>query len=335
MFFNRIKSTATTIVDKVADRIAKRMTDDRRFSDDIAYRILAETSFGAVSSKRPNELFAGVSDGFWFWLCTEGCKTIPPLKALLPGMPPDDVQLLFTGDKGVPVLREAFSAYTLFRDLYESHVGHIGDAAAILDFGCGWGRIIRFFLKDVHPSCLFGADPSEEAIDLCRSGNKWCSFELTPIKPPTHFRDDTFDLIYSFSVFSHLSEEAQQLWLMELRRILKPGGLLIATTRGREFIEHCAAIRKRKDLPLLHWGPRSSAAAFLNTEQSLSEFDKGEYCFSQLGHEGVMSYWGETAIPKEYVEDHWGRLFSVLEYVDDRSRCTQNVIVVRKHREGK
>jgi SAM-dependent methyltransferase len=271
MLLRHIKRTAATIIDKVADRIAKRMTDDHQFSDDIAYRILAETSFGAaMPSKRPNELFAGISDGFWFWMCTEGCKTMPSLKALLPGMPPDDVQLMFTGNKGVPVLREAFSAYTLFRDLYEVHVGPIEDAAAILDFGCGWGRIIRFFLKDVHPSCLFGADPSEEVINLCRSGNRWCSFELIPTKPPTCFRDNIFDLIYSFSVFSHLSEEAHQIWLLELRRILKPGGLMIATTRGREFIEHCAAMRKHKDLALLHRGPRSSASAFVNTDELIA-----------------------------------------------------------------
>jgi 2-polyprenyl-3-methyl-5-hydroxy-6-metoxy-1,4-benzoquinol methylase len=330
-----IKRAAATIIDKVADRVAQRMNDGR-FSDDIACRILAETSFGGAIPRKdpdfrqPNELFAGISDGFWFWLCTEGCRTIPSLKTLLPGMPPDDVQLLFSGDKGVPVLREGFSAYALFRDLYESHVGPIADCAGVMDFGCGWGRIIRFFLKDVDPSRLFGVDPAEEVINLCRSSNRWCAFDQIQTKPPTRFQDSTFDLIYSFSVFSHLSEEMQQMWLLELRRVLKAGGLMIATTRSREFIEHCGKIRQLKDLALMHRGPRSSASAFLNTEKHLSEFDKGTYCFSQLVHEGEWSYWGEAAIPKGYVENNWSRLFSVLDYIDDRNRCAQNVIVVRK-----
>jgi SAM-dependent methyltransferase len=330
-----VKRAAATIIDKVADRVAQRMNNGR-FSDDIAYRILAETSLGGAMPrkgpdfKRPNELFAGISDGFWFWLCTEGCRTIPSLKTLLPSMPPDDVQLLFTGDKGVPVLRDGFSAYALFRDLYEGHVGPIADTEAIMDFGCGWGRIIRFFLKDVDPSRLFGVDPVEEMITLCRSSNRWCTFDQIPTKPPTRFQDSTFDLIYSFSLFSHLSEEMHQMWLLELYRVLKTGGLMIATTRSREFIEQCAKTRKLKDLLLLHRGSRSSASAFLNTKKSLSEFDNGTYCFSQLVHEGEWSYWGETAIPKQYVESNWSRLFSVLDYIDDRNRCVQNVIVVCK-----
>jgi SAM-dependent methyltransferase len=308
-----VKRAAATIIDKVADRVAQRINNGR-FSDDIAYRILAETSLGGAMPrkgpdfKRPNELFAGISDEFWFWLCTEGCRTIPTLKTLLPSMPPDDVQLLFTGDKGVPVLRDGFSAYALFRDLYEGHVGPIADTEAIMDFGCGWGRIIRFFLKDVDPSRLFGVDPVEEMITLCRSSYRWCTFDQ-----PTRFQDSTFDLIYSFSVFSHLSEEMHQMWLLELYRVLKTGGLMIAKTRSREFIEQCAKTRKLKDLLLLHQGSRSSASAFLNTKKSLSEFDRGE-----------------TAIPKQYVESNWSRLFSVLDYIDDRNRCVQNVIVVCK-----
>jgi SAM-dependent methyltransferase len=323
-----IKKAAATIIDKVADRVAQRMTG--RLSDDIAYRILAETSLAGpmprkgLDFKKPNELFGGISDGFWFWLCTEGCRTIPSLKTLLPSMPPDDVQLLFTGGKGDPVLRLGFSAYALFRDLYESHVGPIANSAGIMDFGCGWGRIIRFFLKDVESSRLFGVDPVEDMITLCRSSNRWCTFDQIPTKPPTRFQDSTFDLIYSYSVFSHLSEEMHQMWLLELRRVLKTGGLMIATTRSREFIEHCAKLRKLKDLAL-----RSSASAFLNTEKSLSEFDKGTYCFSQSVHD-EWSYWGEAAIPKGYVESNWSRLFSVLDYIDDRNRCEQNVIVVRK-----
>jgi SAM-dependent methyltransferase len=206
----------------------------------------------------------------------------------------------------------------------------VGLTIAIMDFGCGWGRIIRFFLKDVDPSRLFGVDSVEEMITLCRSSNRWCTFDQIPTKPPTRFQDSTFDLIYSFSVFSHLSEEMHQMWLLELYRVLKTGGLMIATTRSREFIEQCAKTRKLKDLLLLHQGSRSSASAFLDTKKSLSEFDNGTYCFSQLVHEGEWSYWGETAIPKQYVESNWSRLFSVLDYIDDRNRCVQNVIVVCK-----
>jgi SAM-dependent methyltransferase len=83
-------------------------------------------------------------------------------------------------------------------------------------------------------------------IEFCRSTNRWCHFERTDFRPPTPFPADRFDLIYAFSVFSHLSEPVHEAWLGELSRILRPGGLLVVTTREREFIESphpCERIR--------------------------------------------------------------------------------------------
>ena len=119
-------------------------------------------------------------------------------------------------------------------------------------------------------------------------------------------------------------------WLAELHRILKPGGILIATTRDRDFIRQCADMRRRADLDTMHPGPRSSAAAFLDTEDAVAEYDGGKYCFSQLVHEGDWSYWGEAAISKDYVLKAWTKWFTLIEYIDDRNRCSQNVIAVRK-----
>lgn len=298
------------------------------FAKGVAYRVALERILNdAIAEKTPNQLFSGISDDFWLWLNTEGHTS---LKNIIPAMPEEDVQLGFTGAKGHSVLREGFSAYRLFKQCYEDHVGPIAHGNRILDFGCGWGRIIRFFLRDVEPSRLWGCDPVERMIDICKNDNPWCNFKIINTRPPSPFEDDTFDLIYSFSVFSHLSEEMHNVLLTELNRILRPGGLLIVTTRRRNFIEHCAEMRKRSDLDSLHEGPRSSASAFPNTRECLSEYDQGRYCFSQLVHEGEWSYWGEAAIPKDYVLKHWTRSLTFLDYVDDHRRCTQNVIVMKK-----
>ena len=161
----------------------------------------------------PYELFSGTSDRFWFWLFTEGQRRAPSLKRLLPGMPDEDVQLMFTGDTGDAVLREGFSAYRLFKELCERYVGPLAQCDYVLDFGCGWGRIIRFFLRDLEPTHLWGADPVQGMIDICKKTNPWCQFSIIQQSPPTQFRANTFDLIYSFSVFSHFSEPMQLSWL--------------------------------------------------------------------------------------------------------------------------
>ncbi len=327
------KGLAARVIDKTADRVARQTADglihSNEVADSIAYRVASETISNSAGGKSPHELFSGVSDEFWFWLLTEGRRRNSRLRNMLPGMPSEDVQLQYTGDKGDPILREGFNAYRVFRDQYETYVGPISQCDAVLDFGCGWGRIIRFFLKDVEPTSIWGADPVEEMIDLCRQANRWCNFRHIGTEPPSPFADDTFDLIYSFSVFSHLSEEMHESWLVELTRILKPGGLMVATTRNREFINHCASLRERADLASIHPGPRSSAEAFLDTRQSLADFDAGKYCFSPLAHD-KWSYWGDTAIPRDYVLRRWTPHLTFVDYIDDTNVCPQNVIVMRK-----
>jgi 2-polyprenyl-3-methyl-5-hydroxy-6-metoxy-1,4-benzoquinol methylase len=329
------KRLATRVIEKLAERIARHvgesMSSSGELADEIAYRVALERiPDGSVRDMNPNEMFSSVSDGLWFWLCTEGYKRKRALEKVLPAMPDENVQLAYTGAKGNSVMKEGFSAYKLFRDMYEREVGPIARADAILDFGCGWGRIIRFFLKDVEPSRLWGVDPGRDMIELCQNLNKWCNFKAINTKPPSPFEDETFDLIYSFSVFSHLSEEMHKSWLIELSRILKPGGLLIATTRDRAFIEHCAEMRQREDLQQMHPGPASSARAFPSPAESLAIYDSGKYTFSQLVFEGEWSYWGEAAISKDYVLSHWTPYLTFMDYIADRQRCTQNAIVMRK-----
>ena len=50
--------------------------------------------------------------------------------------------------------------------------------------------------------------------------------------PPTPFPPDSFDVVVTISIFTHFDELAQRKWLMELHRLLRPGGLLIASTHG-------------------------------------------------------------------------------------------------------
>ena len=295
----------------------------------IFYRPALEKILGGpIAGKSPNEMFASVTDRFWFWLHTRGYRESASLRNILPSMPSEDVQLTFTGDKGDAVLREGFGAYRLFKKLYARHVGPLDKCSNILDFGCGWGRIIRFFIKDLEPSKLWGVDPVEDVINTCKQNNRWCNFKAINPKPPGPFPDNMFDLVYSFSVFSHLSEQMSNDLLAELTRILKPGGMLIVTTRGRSFIEFCASLRKSSDLESMHPGPRSAAAGFMNTEESLAEYDSGKYCFSQLDHE--WSYWGETAISKKYVLQHWTRSLDFVAFIPEGRQLVQSVIVMKK-----
>ena len=60
-----------------------------------------------------------------------------------------------------------------------------------------------------------------------------------PGQPPERgvdYPDATFDLIYAFSVFTHLAPAGQTFWIAELTRVLKPGGCLFLTTHGEHYL---------------------------------------------------------------------------------------------------
>ncbi|HEX7845603.1 MAG TPA: class I SAM-dependent methyltransferase [Chitinophagaceae bacterium] len=105
--------------------------------------------------------------------------------------------------------------------------------ATIYEWGCGPGRVIRH-LPAVFDSTvkIMGSDYNEASVAWCQKNIPGIRFFNNGLYPPLALDDNTCDMIYSISVFTHLSEETGLKWLQELNRILKPGGLLLFTTLG-------------------------------------------------------------------------------------------------------
>jgi SAM-dependent methyltransferase len=278
----------------------------------------------------PKVWFSGVDDETWLWMNTFARRRRRAIANLLPQVPPPSFQENFTGHSGDSTLREGFNAYRIIKSSYERYIGPIGSCTAIMDFGCGWGRIIRFFLKDVDPEKLLGVDHFDGAVQVCRETNKWSRFSMIEPLPPTKFPEKSFDLIYLYSVFSHLPEEMHLLWLREFRRLLRPGGILIATTRRRDFIQWCEGLRHDPQLSERPDWMRQSAMAFVDVDAALSDYDNGQFCYASLGKTGGWSFWGEACIPRPYAEKNWNNIFEFCEYIDDLDICPQNVIVARR-----
>ena len=273
-------------------------------------------------------VFRGIDEQRWLWCNTGSSRKFATFRNILPTLPDEQTQINFIGSAGDTALREAFKAYLLWKELAAKYSRPIHADSKILDFGCGWGRTLRFFMKDVPSVSLTGVDVMPLAIELSKKTNPWCNFELTNSMPPTHFTDNSFDLVYLYSVFSHLSEEAHDRWLTEFHRVIKPGGLLIATTWPREYIERCERARTCGDKHGTHPG---LLLAFKETQAALQRYDRGEYCHSPVGGGEALSgsFYGETCIPAEYVRKHWTDRFNFREFISDE-RCPQNVIVAQK-----
>jgi SAM-dependent methyltransferase len=106
---------------------------------------------------------------------------------------------------------------------------------SILDFGCGAGRVLRCW-KDLNGPALYGTDYNPELIAWCEANLPFVAFRVNRLNGGVDFSAASFDLVYAFSVFTHLSESGQSSWITELSRILKPGGHLFLTTHGAHYL---------------------------------------------------------------------------------------------------
>lgn len=107
----------------------------------------------------------------------------------------------------------------------------LGQEDAVLELGCGVGRIGR----EIAPLCKkwHGADISETLIRIAgkRMGHlKHAEFTALDRTSLHDFPDRSFDKAYSHAVFIHMDKEDLFLYLKELKRVLKPGGLLYFDT---------------------------------------------------------------------------------------------------------
>jgi SAM-dependent methyltransferase len=107
----------------------------------------------------------------------------------------------------------------------------LDDLERVLDFGCGVGRVLRYWPQ--RPGLeLHGTDFNGDAVAWCRDTFPKGTFKQNGLHPPLDYDDNTFDLIYALSVFTHFTEDMQLPWLRELLRILRPGKYLYFTTHG-------------------------------------------------------------------------------------------------------
>jgi len=113
----------------------------------------------------------------------------------------------------------------------------LGASSKVLDFGCASGIMIRCLREVAETGEVWGVDISGEHI-------LWCQQHLSPpfkfatntTFPHLPFEDRYFDLIYAGSVFTHIADLAES-WLLELKRILRPGGKLYLTVLDKHSIE--------------------------------------------------------------------------------------------------
>jgi SAM-dependent methyltransferase len=150
-------------------------------------------------------------------------------------IPPAHARFLVAGTADIEwFLRGGtLGAQTIQDAMARRHVS-LGEGQAVLDFGCGCGRVTRYW-HDATKARVCGTDYNQELIEWCRRNLTFAEFTVNQLTPPLSHDDRAFDLIYAFSVFTHLTEDFQVSWMSELTRLLKPGGHLLLSTHGERY----------------------------------------------------------------------------------------------------
>jgi ubiquinone/menaquinone biosynthesis C-methylase UbiE len=111
------------------------------------------------------------------------------------------------------------------------------ETSIILDWGCGPARVVRHLRRLLPAASLHATDYNSETIKWCQEQIPGINFKQNGLVPPLDYQDNFFDLVYGLSVFTHLSEQNHYLWMEELYRVMKPGGIFLVTTHGKSFKE--------------------------------------------------------------------------------------------------
>ena len=139
----------------------------------------------------------------------------------------------FTGERFIPEkLKASDETYQEHMQRYQFACGYF-KGLKVLDVACGAGYGTRILSDEAKE--VFGVDIDAEAVQYAQAhyqgGNT--HFEVmdsTQIKYP----DQSFDAVVSFETIEHIP--SPDLFLKEVKRILKPGGLFIISTPNLETV---------------------------------------------------------------------------------------------------
>jgi SAM-dependent methyltransferase len=172
-----------------------------------------------------------------------------PGAASADGLPIPDARRILAVNGNTDVegfLETGARAAATVRDVLARNAVDVASLGAILDFGCGCGRVTRHWRSLSPATAVHGTDFNPDLIAWCRDHLAFAAFAINGLEPPLQYEPASFDLIYAFSVFTHFPEELQRPWLDELLRVLRPGGHVLFSTHGDFYVPSLVESEKRR-----------------------------------------------------------------------------------------
>lgn len=215
---------------------------------------------------------------------------------------------------------------------FAMHAGiNLNASLKVLDFGCGVARQLLHFSRKYPNNEYYACDVSDSAIDFIKKKYLQVQSYKNEFTPPLIYSDNFFDIIYSVSIFSHLSIKEQTEWLHELARITKKDGYCFLTTEGYNAL----SIMRRQHPS--KWGDTSDKMlrekGFIYKEYSDFHIEKSNENFLQAGSKfvGIENSYGAIVISPSFIRDTWPNFgFEVVSIIEGIIDKRQDLVVMRK-----
>ena len=162
-----------------------------------------------------------------------------------PGFPAEipPAELLATIGGG-DALKYRLGGRTLFRRFEAALKAATGQgfeaARSVIDWGCGPGRLAMHVIDQLGPESVTGFDIVETSIAFA-DGLHPGRFKVCGTEPPLPFDSGAADVLYGFSVFTHIPRALLPAWMAEVARVLRPGGIALVTTLSELAYAHFRA----------------------------------------------------------------------------------------------
>jgi SAM-dependent methyltransferase len=189
--------------------------------------------------------------------------------------------------------------------------------ATMLDFGGATGRVSRHFYAQERMAEVMVCDVSINNVDWVIENlpSGFAAFKNGPM-PTLPIADNYCDIVLAFSVFTHMGEY-ELAWLYELRRILKPGGMLYVSVHNDDT-----------------WSmlPATSLYEVLMESEDFRNFYSPNL---DLRDRHVFEYSSEavynchTFHPNSYIQRVWSKIFRVVQ-IEPTRHGYQSAVVLRK-----
>jgi SAM-dependent methyltransferase len=195
--------------------------------------------------------------------------------------------------------------------------------SSICDLASGPGKVLTR-LEIPGSTAIAAIDVNAEAI-------AWLSGHVPRIDaraeqplPPTSFPDESFDLIVSISLFTHLPESSQFAWLAEVNRLLTKDGIAVLTTHGETAYEGFREARR----PGITTGQLSALRARGSLEAEGFVFEPEP---NPTGRSpGVESTYGLAFHSHAYVRDRWGEILAIERVLPAAINFRQDAVIARR-----